>query len=55
MGALPLLRFMDIAYGAFAVMPFRSPGLMWVDDTTAIWSAGDTRPIQGVLLDQRTY
>ena len=53
--ALPLLRFMDIAYRASAVQPFRFPGLMWVDDTIVLLERGDTRPIQGVLVDQRTY
>ena len=53
--ALPVLRFMDIAYTAPAVQPFCFPGLMWVDDTIIILERGDTRPIQGVLLDQRTY
>ena len=53
--ALPFLRFMDIAYRASAVQPFRFPGLMWVDDTIVLLEQGDTRPIQGVLLDQRTY
>ena len=28
---------------------------MWVDDTIVLLERGDTRPIQGVLLDQRTY
>ena len=28
---------------------------MWVDDTIVILERGDSRPIQGVLLDQRTY
>ena len=36
-------------------MPFRFPGLMWVDDTIVIVEREDARPIQGVLLDQRTY
>ena len=53
--ALPFLRFMDIAYKASAVQPFRFPGLMWVDGTIVLLERGDTRPIQGVLLDQRTY
>ena len=55
MEALPFLRFMDIAYRAFTGMPFRFPGLMWVDDTTAIVRRGHTLPFKGVLLDQRTY
>ena len=46
---------MDIAYRAFAVMPFRFPGLMWVDDTIVILERGEAPPIQGVLLDQRAY
>ena len=46
---------MNIAYHASAVQPFRFPGLMWVDDTIVLLERGDTRPIQGVLLDQRTY
>ena len=53
--AVPFLRFMDIAYRASAVHPFRFPGLMWVDDTIVILERGDTRPIQGVPLDQRIY
>ena len=53
--ALPFLRFMDIAYRAFAVEPFRFPGLMWMDDTIVLLERGDARPIQGALLDQRTY
>ena len=53
--ALPFLRFMDVAYRASAVQPFRFPGLMWVDDTIVLLERGDTRPIHGVLLDQRTY
>ena len=53
--ALPFLHFMDIAYRASAVQPFRFPGLMWVDNTIVILERGDTRPIQGVLLDQQTY
>ena len=53
--ALPFLRFMDITYRALAVMPFRFPGLMWVDDTIVLLERGDTCPIQGVLLDQRMY
>ena len=53
--ALPFLRFMDIAYRASAVQPFCFLGLMWVDGTIVILERGDTRPIQGVLLDQRTY
>ena len=44
---LPFLSFMDIADRAFAVMPFRFPGLMWVDDTVVISERGDTRPIHG--------
>ena len=46
---------MDIVYRAFAVEPFRFPGLMWVDDTIVLLERGDSRPIQGVPLDQRTY
>ena len=53
--ALPFLRFMDIAYRAFAVEPFRLPGLMSVDDTTVLPERGDSCRVQGVLLDQRTY
>ena len=53
--ALPFLQFMDIAYRTYAVQPFRFPGLMWVDDTIVLLERGDTHPIQGVLLDQRTY
>ena len=53
--SLPFLRFMDIAYRSSAVEPFRFPGLMWVDDTIVLLERGDPRPIQGVLLDQRTY
>ena len=53
--ALPFLRFMDIEYHVYAVKPFHFPGLMWVDDTIVLLERGDTRPIQGVLLDQRTY
>ena len=40
---------------AFAVEPFRFPGLMWVDNTIVLPERGGARPIQGVLLDQRTY
>ena len=36
-------------------MPFRSPGFRWVDGTTAILERGDTRDIQDILVDQRTY
>ena len=53
--ALPFLRFTDITYRASAVQRFRFPGLMWVDDTIVLLERGDTRPIQGVLLNQRTY
>ena len=53
--ALPFLRFMDVAYRAYAVQPFRFPGLMWVDDRIVLLERGETLPIQGVLLDQRTY
>ena len=53
--ALPFLRFMDMAYRSSAVEPFRFPGLMWVGDTIVLLERGDSRPIQGVLLDQRTY
>ena len=53
--ALPFLGFMDIAYRAFAVEPFGFPGLMWVDNTIVLLERSDTRPIQGVLLDKRTY
>ena len=53
--ALAFLRFMDVVYRTHAVEPFRFPGLMWVDDTIVILERGDSRPIQGVLLDQRTY
>ena len=53
--ALPFMRFLDIAYRAHAVEPFRFPGLMWVDDTIVIVERGNSRPIQGVVLDQRTY
>ena len=53
--ALSFLRFMDIAYRSYAVEPFRFLGLMWVDDTIVLLERGDSRPIQGVLLDQRTY
>ena len=49
--ALPFLRFIDIAYRCFAVEPFPFPGLMWVDDTIVLFERGDSRPIQGVLLD----
>ena len=49
------MRFLDIAYRTHAVEPFRFPGLMWVDDTIVILERGDSRPIQGVLLEQRTY
>ena len=42
--ALPFLRFMDIAYRSFAL-----------DHTIVLLERGDFRPIQGVLLDQRTY
>ena len=53
--ALPFLRFMDIAYRAFAVELFRFPGLMGVNDTIVLLERGDGRPIQGFLLDQRTH
>ena len=53
--ALPFLRFMDIAYRAFALEPFRFPGLMCVHNTMVLLERGDAGPIQGVLLDQRTY
>ena len=43
--ALPFLRFMDIAYRAFAVLPFRFPGLMWVDNTIVLLKCSDTHPI----------
>ena len=46
---------MDIAYRASAVQPFPLLGLMWVDDTIVILERGDTRHIQGRVLDQRTY
>ena len=52
--AVTFLKFMDIAYRAFAAMPFHFLGLMWVDDTIVILERGDARPTQGVLLD-RTY
>ena len=52
--ALPFLRFMDIAYRASVVQPFRFPRLMWVGGTIVLLERGDTRPIQGVLLDRRT-
>ena len=45
--ALPFLRFMDIAYRAFAVEPFRFPRLMWVDDRIVLLERGDAHPIQG--------
>ena len=53
--ALLFLRFRDIGYRASAVQRFRFPGLMWVDDTNVIVERGGPRPIQGVLLVQRTY
>ena len=53
--ALPFLRFMDIAYRASAVQPFRFQGLMWVGDKIVLLERGDTRPIPGVLLDRRMY
>ena len=53
--ALLFLRFMDIAYRASAARRFRFPGLTWVDDTIVLLERDDTRPIQGVGLDQRTY
>ena len=53
--ALPFMRFMDIAYRTPAVEPFRFPGLMWVDDTIVILEQGNSRPVQGVLLNRRTY
>ena len=31
------------------------PLVMWVDDTITILARGEDRPIQGVLVDQRTY
>ena len=46
---------MDIACRAFAVEPFRFTRLMRVGDAIVLLERGDTRPIQGVLLDQRTY
>ena len=46
---------MDIAYRSSAVEPFRFPGLMWVDDPIVLLERGDSRPIQGVVLDQRVY
>ena len=49
--ALPFVRFMDIAHRACPVQPLRFPGLMWVYDTIAIVERGDTRPIQGGLLE----
>ena len=53
--ALPFMRFMDIAYRTPAVEPFRFPGLIWMDDTIVILGQRDSRPVQGVLLDRRTY
>ena len=53
--ALPFLRFMDIAHRSSAVEPFRFPGLMWGDDTIVRLEWGDSRPIQGVLLDKWIY
>ena len=47
--------FLDIAYRTHALEPFCLPGLMCVNDTIVILERGDSRPIQGVLLDQRTY
>ena len=55
MAALPFLRFMNITYTAFAVDPFCLLGLMWVVDTIVLLERGESRPIEGVLLDQRTY
>ena len=53
--ALWFPRFMDITYRASVVQPFCFPGLMWVDDTIVLLEQGGTRPVQGVVLDQRTY
>ena len=53
--ALPFMRFTDIAHGEYAVQPYRFPGLTWVDDKIVLQHRDDTRPIQGVLLNQRTY
>ena len=38
--ALPFLRFMDIGYRSFVVGPFRSPGLLWVDDMIVLLERG---------------
>ena len=43
--ALPFLRLMDIAYRAFAVEPFRFPGLLRVDDTIVLLELGEARPV----------
>ena len=49
--AVPFLPLMGITYRAFAVELFRLVGLVWVDDTIVLLERGDTRRIQGVLLD----
>ena len=46
---------MDIPYRACTIQPFRFPGLIWMEDTIVLLEWGDTRPIQEVLLERRTY
>ena len=41
------MRFMDIAYCAFAVMPFRFPRPMWLDDTIVILERVIPAPSKG--------
>ena len=53
--AIPFVKYVGIAYGAYTAPLTAHPMMMWVDDTITVLARGEGRPIQGVLVDHCTY
>ena len=34
--AIPFIKYMGMAYGAFSITPMAHPMMMWVDDTITV-------------------
>ena len=50
MAAIPFVKYMGIAYGAYVIPPMARPMMIWVDDTITILAKGEDQPIQPNLV-----
>ena len=51
----PFIKCMDMVYRVYSAACMTHPMMIWVDATITILTRGEDRPIQGVLVDHRTY